>query len=116
MNQFGPPSSHLDGVCAVDEKQIVARLLDKANKYREFTRWVGDRETVQRILALTEELKQRAGAIMAKPHEEQIRKRARELWEQADKPTGRDKEFWHQAEKELQDADESPSQRTPDDL
>jgi hypothetical protein len=31
--------------------------------YRDFARWVGDRETVQRILALTAELKQRAGAL-----------------------------------------------------
>jgi hypothetical protein len=32
-------------------------------KYRDFARWVGDRETVQRILALTAELKQRARAL-----------------------------------------------------
>jgi Protein of unknown function (DUF2934) len=103
--------------CAVDQKQTVTRLLDKANKYREFARWVGDRETVQRILALTEELKQRARALMAKPHEDQIRKRAQELWERAGKPGGRDEEFWHQAERELQGVDEeSPSQRTPDNL
>ena len=60
----------------MDQKQTVARLLEKANKYREFARWVGDRETVQRILALTAELKQRARAL-AKPNEEKIRKRAR---------------------------------------
>jgi ACT domain-containing protein len=47
----------------VDQKRSVARLLEKANKYRDFARWVGDRETVQRILALTAELKQRAGAL-----------------------------------------------------
>lgn len=73
----------------MDQQQIVARLLEKANKYREFTRWVGDRETVQRILALAEELKQRARA-MVKPNEEHIRKRAKEIWEQAGKPEGRD--------------------------
>jgi hypothetical protein len=33
----------------VDQKRSVARLLEKANKYREFARWVGDRETVLRI-------------------------------------------------------------------
>jgi len=47
----------------VDQKQTVARLLEKAKKYRDFARWVGDRETVQRILVLTAELKQRAGAL-----------------------------------------------------
>jgi cell fate (sporulation/competence/biofilm development) regulator YlbF (YheA/YmcA/DUF963 family) len=100
----------------LDQKNVVASLLEKANKYRELARWVTDSETVQRILSLTEELKQRARA-MAKPSEDQIRKRAQELWERAGKPDGRDEEFWHQAEKELQGADEeSPSLRTPDNL
>ena len=39
---------------------------------------------------------------MAQPTEEQIRKRAFELWEQAGKPEGRDHEFWDQARRELQ--------------
>ena len=38
---------------------------------------------------------------MAQPTEEQIRKRAFELWEQAGKPEGRDDEFWYQAQREL---------------
>jgi len=36
---------------------------------------------------------------MEKPTEEQTSKRARELWEQAGKPEGRDEEIWHQAER-----------------
>ena len=40
--------------------------------------------------------------IMAHPTEEQIRKRAFELWERAGKPD----EFWQQAQRELQDAEE----------
>ena len=43
---------------------------------------------------------------MAQPTEEQIRKRAFELWEQAGKPEGREDEFWQQAQRELQDAEE----------
>jgi hypothetical protein len=39
---------------AVNQKHVVADLLEKANKYRNFARWVGDRETIQRILALVE--------------------------------------------------------------
>jgi hypothetical protein len=35
---------------------------------------------------------------MEKPSEEDIRKRAHELWEQAGKPQNRDEEFWHLAE------------------
>ena len=38
---------------------------------------------------------------MAKPTEDQIRKRAQEIWEETHRPTGRDDEFWFQAEKEL---------------
>jgi hypothetical protein len=53
----------------VDQKQTVARLLEKAKKYRDFARWVGDRETVRRILALTAELKQRA-RVLAKLNED----------------------------------------------
>ncbi|GAA0003600.1 DUF2934 domain-containing protein [Bradyrhizobium diazoefficiens] len=43
---------------------------------------------------------------MAHPTEEQIRKRAFELWEQAGKPEGRENEFWQQAQRELRDAEE----------
>jgi len=89
----------------VDQKQTVARLLEKANKYRDFARWVGDLETVQRILALTEELKQRARA-MAKPNEDKIRERAREIWEENKRPVGRDEEFWLQAEREFREAED----------
>ena len=90
---------------AVNQKHLVASLLEKANKYRDFARWVGDRETVQRILALTEELKQRARAL-ARPNEDKIRKRAREIWEENNRPAGRDEEFWLQAEREFREAED----------
>jgi hypothetical protein len=93
----------------VDDK---TNLLWKANKYRKLARWIGDRETVQRILALAEELIERARAL-AKPTEEKIRKRAREIWEENGRPTGRDEEFWLQAERELQ---EEELKETPDDI
>ncbi len=38
---------------------------------------------------------------MDEPTKEQIIHRAYELWEQNDKPEGRDEEFYHQAEREL---------------
>ena len=38
---------------------------------------------------------------MANPTEEQIHKRAQEIWEENLRPTGRDVEFWFQAEIEL---------------
>jgi hypothetical protein len=90
-----------------------AHLRAKANKYRAFARWLSDRETARRILTLTDELEQQASA-MEKPSEEDIRKRAHELWEQAGKPKNRDEEFWHLAEQELRNADKSSPLRTPD--
>jgi hypothetical protein len=35
-----------------------------------------------------------------------IRARARELWEQNARPTGRDDEFWLAAEREIKEADD----------
>jgi Protein of unknown function (DUF2934) len=98
---------------AVEDSQ--SHLRAKADKYRVFARWLSDRETAQRILTLTNELEQRASA-MEKPSEEDIRKRAHELWEHAGKPENRDEEFWHLAEQELRNADKSSPLRTPDNL
>jgi hypothetical protein len=89
---------------AVDQKQVVGNLLKKANKYRRFAQWISDSETAHRILALAEELKNRARAL-ARPDERQIRKRAREIWEESGRPAGRDEEFWFQAEREFQEAE-----------
>lgn len=38
--------------------------------------------------------------------DEQVRSRARELWEQAGKPEGRDEEFWYRAEEEFREKQE----------
>jgi hypothetical protein len=78
---------------AVNQKRAVAPLLAKANKYRSFARLVDDRETLQQILALTEELKQRARAL-AKLDEDKIRRRAREIWEENSRLVGRDEEVF----------------------
>jgi hypothetical protein len=88
---------------AVDQTTDVSHLRAKADKYRMLARWVTDRETVARIMKLTRELEQRA-LSMEKPTEDEIRKRAQEIWEQNHRPTGRDDEFWHQAERELREA------------
>jgi hypothetical protein len=92
-----------------------SHLRAKADKYRTFAGWLSDRETAQRILTLTNELEQQASA-MEKPSEEDVRKRAHELWEHAGKPENRDEEFWHLAEQELRNADKSSPLRTPDNL
>ena len=43
---------------------------------------------------------------MAKPNEEKIRKCAREIWEENNRPVGRDEEFWFQAEREFREAED----------
>jgi hypothetical protein len=57
------------------------------------------------LLELTEELKVRALAL-AKPEEDHIRIRAREIWEENGRPSGRDQEFWYQAEREFREAED----------
>jgi hypothetical protein len=89
----------------VNRKSIVASVLAKAKKYRTLTRLIDDGETTARILDLTEELKQTA-LVLAKPDEEQVRIRAREIWEENGRPFGRDQEFWYQAEREFTEAEE----------
>jgi Protein of unknown function (DUF2934) len=82
----------------VDRKQTVGSLLAKANQYRNYAQSVGDWETAERILVLTEELKQWA--------QDRIRERAREIWEENGRPAGRDLEFWLQAEREFREAED----------
>jgi hypothetical protein len=56
-------------------------------------------------MALTAELKQQARSL-AKRNENEIRKRAREIWEENGRPVGKDLEFWLQAEREFQEAED----------
>jgi hypothetical protein len=50
---------------------------------------------------------------MTHPTDDQIRIRARQLWEQAGKPAGRDDEFWYRAERELKEMDEVAKEDPP---
>jgi Protein of unknown function (DUF2934) len=90
---------------AVDRKQLISRLLAKAQKYRYFARWIGDGETSRRIKAMAEERGRRALAL-ARPNEKRSRKRARKLWEENGRPLGRDVEFWLKAEREFYEAEQ----------
>ena len=65
---------------------------------------MSDRETVQHILELVRELKQRARAL-AKPDEDKIRKRARQIWDENNRPVETDEEFWYRAEREFREAE-----------
>ena len=47
--------------------------------------------------------------FMNQPTDEQIRKRAHQLWELAGQPEGREHEFWYEAERELKTSDSRES-------
>jgi hypothetical protein len=96
----------------MDRKRLVARTLAKAEKYSGFSRGV-DPETAQRIRDLSAKLKRRASAI-ARPTENRVRRRARELWEQSGRPSGRDLEFWLQAEREFREAEDIAKRKEND--
>jgi DUF2934 family protein len=53
---------------------------------------------------------------MPEPAEEDIKRRAYELWDQAGQPKDRDEEFYRLAEQELRNADKSDPMRTPETL
>ena len=53
---------------------------------------------------------------MSNLSEEDIRKKARELWEAAGKPDGKDQEFWLEAERQLKEAMVQRELKTPDTL
>jgi Protein of unknown function (DUF2934) len=53
---------------------------------------------------------------MPEASKEEIEARAYQLWEQAGRPVGREKEFWNLAEQELRNEDKSSPTRTPDAL
>jgi len=89
----------------MDRKQLVGRVLAKANKYRGYSRWIGDRETADNIIGLAAKLMRRAH-VLARPSEKRLRRRAREIWEENGRPSGRDLEFWLQAEREFREAEE----------
>jgi Protein of unknown function (DUF2934) len=89
----------------MDRKQLLIKTLAKARKYREFAGWIGDPEAAHRILALVAKLRGRA-EVMAKPSQNRIRRRARQIWQENGCPSGRDEEFWLQAERELRETEE----------
>ena len=66
---------------------------------------VTDQTTYQRLRDFIEELRQKLRQrLAARRSKEAIRARARELWEQHGRPSGRDLEFWLQAERELKES------------
>lgn len=84
-----------------DPKEI-ARKLEQATR---IVSGVSDPTTYERLVGWIDELKASLRRRQeARRLNHMIRARARELWEQAGRPEGRDVEFWLQAEAEVFDA------------
>jgi Protein of unknown function (DUF2934) len=56
------------------------------------------------------------GMHMSPVSEEEVRKKARELWEAAGRPEGKDEEFRLEAERQLKEAMAQHELKTPDTL
>ncbi|CCE08189.1 hypothetical protein BRAS3843_2650012 [Bradyrhizobium sp. STM 3843] len=48
--------------------------------------------------------------------DQEISKRAHQLWEQAGRPSGRDQEFWYEAERQIKAERIRHELKTPDNL
>jgi hypothetical protein len=64
---------------------------------------IADRTIVDRLEAFAGEIGDRLRRLKAESLEEETRRRAHELWQNAGRPVGRDLEFWLRAERELLD-------------
>ena len=86
----------------MDQSEDPRELERNIHQARRIASTITDQTTLERLRAWVEELKkslrQRLAARRAK---EEIKARARELWEQNGQPAGRDLEFWLQAEAEI---------------
>ena len=86
-----------------DDPRELERKIEQASRIASR---VTDQTTVERLRAWLEDLKpklrQRREARRAM---QEIRARAREIWEQNGRPADRDLEFWLQAESEISERD-----------
>jgi hypothetical protein len=84
-----------------ENEQELRRKLEQARRLAAVT---SDLTTLQRLREFADELNQTLQNYFARRRaREEIRTRARLLWEQNGRPAGRDLEFWLQAEREIQD-------------
>jgi aminoglycoside phosphotransferase family enzyme len=96
-------------------REELERKLEQARRLAARTT---DQTTLQRLSEFADELMHKLQRILQRrakfgSTEDHIRTRARELWEQNGRPTGRDQEFWLQAEREIK---EGANLERPDDI
>jgi seryl-tRNA(Sec) selenium transferase len=83
----------------MEERRELERKIEQASRIASR---INDPTTYQRLKNFIEELRQRLRQrLAAKRTVEEIRARARELWELEGRPAGRDLDIWLQAEREL---------------
>ena len=88
----------------MEERRELERKIEQANRIASR---INDPTTYQRLRNFVEELRQRLRQrLAARRTTEEIRARARELWELEGRPAGRDLDIWLQAERELAGEDE----------
>jgi cell division septum initiation protein DivIVA len=88
----------------MEERRELERKIEQASRIASS---IDDPTTYQRLRNFIEELRQRLRQrLAARRTTEEIRARARELWELEGRPAGRDLDIWLQAERELAGGDE----------
>lgn len=87
-----------------DDADELRRKLEQARRLASMT---SDLTTMQRLREFADELSARLkNHFASRRQREEIRARARELWEENGRPSGRDLEFWLQAEREIQEGNQ----------
>ena len=91
----------LDGDTFMAENEDPKELERKIAQASRLAFRVGDQTTIGKLLIWIDDLKQKLQrASEDRRTQESIRERARELWEEDGRPSGRDLEFWLRAELE----------------
>ena len=86
----------------MDQTEDPRELERKIEQARRIASTITDETTLERLRAWVDELKQGLRQrLAARRAKEEIKARARELWEQNGQPAGRDLEFWLKAEAEI---------------
>ncbi|WP_338062327.1 DUF2934 domain-containing protein [Bradyrhizobium erythrophlei] len=98
---------------STDEKATrreLERQLERAGRLAAVTT---DRTTYDRIRDFADDLKQKLQRLMTRRRgQDEVRARARQLWEEAGRPADRDLDFWLQAERELAEGDATDQLRS----
>lgn len=82
-----------------DDPRELERRLEQASRIASN---ITDQTTYDRLKGFIEELKRKLrDGRRERRNKQEITARARELWEQSGRPSGRDLEFWLQAETEI---------------